>query len=144
MRKSILASAIIILSISAAMNSCTAVAANPDSEQDSVAEANKNIDKPADDYLADIDNYRKETAGQIASNDKGLDEFKMKVEGQKNEAKVEYKERLADLEKKNAAMKRRMDDYKAEGKSNWAVFKTSYKHDMDDLRQSFWDLKNNF
>ena len=37
-------------------------------------------------------------------------------------------------------MKKKMDDYKAEGKEQWEAFKTEFSHDMDELGQAFKDL----
>ena len=37
-------------------------------------------------------------------------------------------------------MKKRMDDYKADGKDKWEIFKAEFSHDMDDLGKSIKDF----
>ena len=37
-------------------------------------------------------------------------------------------------------MKRKMDDYKEEGKEKWETFKTEFTHDMDELGTAFKNL----
>jgi hypothetical protein len=37
-------------------------------------------------------------------------------------------------------MKKRMDDYKADGKENWIKFKDEFNRDMQELGKSFKDF----
>ncbi|MFN0047523.1 MAG: hypothetical protein ACKVOU_00200 [Cytophagales bacterium] len=37
-------------------------------------------------------------------------------------------------------MKKKMDDYKEDGKENWEKFKTEFNHDMDEIGNAFKDL----
>ena len=48
--------------------------------------------------------------------------------------------KVADLDKKNSDMKKKMADYKASNKENWENFKTEFNHDMNELGQAFKDL----
>ncbi len=34
----------------------------------------------------------------------------------------------------------KMNDYKANGKENWEIFKKEFNHDMDELGKAFKDL----
>ena len=111
--------------------------------QNNVTEANKNLDKANEEYLADIDKYRKETDAKTAANDKIIADLKARIDIQKNEAKKDYKKKIAELEQKNAEMKKKMDEYKAQGKENWENFKTDFNHSMDDLGNAFNDLTAN-
>ena len=36
-----------------------------------------------------------------------------------------------------------MDNYKAEGKEQWEMFKTEFNHDMDELKKSYENLTKN-
>ena len=44
------------------------------------------------------------------------------------------------MEQKNTDMKKRMDEYKADGKEQWKKFKAEFSRDMDELGQAFKDL----
>ncbi len=110
-----------------------------------VAEANKDLDKANEEYLADVQNYRTETDAKIAANELSIAEFNARMAKQKNDAKVAYKQKIAELEMKNSDMKKKMDDYKQDGKENWEKFKTEFNRDMDELGKAFNDFttKNN-
>ena len=40
-------------------------------------------------------------------------------------------------------MKKKLEDYQAEGKDSWETFKTEFSHDMDALGNAFKDLTVN-
>lgn len=140
MKKSIFvitASALIGTSI---LTSCSTSAEKVENAQDKVSEATLDLDKANEEYLVDIENYRKETEAKIAANDKSIAEFNARIENEKNEAKADYKKKIAELEQKNSDIKKKMAEYKAEGKEKWELFKTEFGRDMDELGKAFKDL----
>ena len=56
------------------------------------------------------------------------------------EAKADYHNKIMELEQKNSDMKKKLDDYKTEGKQKWEIFKTEFSHDMDELGKAFNDF----
>jgi peptidoglycan hydrolase CwlO-like protein len=140
MKKSIYvitASALIAASI---LTSCSTSAEKVENAQDKVSEANMDLETANEEYLVDIENYRKETEATIAANDKSIAEFNARIENEKNEAKADYKKKIAELEQKNSDIKKKMAEYKAEGKEKWELFKTEFSRDMDELGKAFKDL----
>ena len=93
-----------------------------------------------EDYLAEVDSYKVETAKEIAANDLSIAEFNARISKEKKETLVEYKKKIAELNQKNSDMKLKMANYKAEGKDQWEAFKTEYNHDMEELGKAFKDL----
>ena len=87
-----------------------------------------------------MENYRTTTAERIALNNQSIADFNLRVANEKNKVTVDYQNKIAELEQKNSDMKKRMDDYKADGKEQWETFKTEFSRDMDNLRQAFKDL----
>lgn len=108
-----------------------------------VIEADENIKVAQDDYLDDMDNFKKETKTQISENQKSINEFKAPIAEGKKEAKADYDDKVNALEQKNSDMKRRMDEYKLEGKDHWNSFKKEFNHDMDELGKALKDLTVN-
>lgn len=108
--------------------------------KDNSVEAQEDLNKANSDYLADVENYRKISSERIIANEKSIAEFNQRTSNEKAEAKLEYKKKIAELEKKNSDMKKRLDDYKADGKDKWQDFKTEFNHDMDELGMAFRDL----
>ena len=122
------------------LTSCNTPAEKVALAQDNVDKANKDLKDANEEYIADIVRYRKETADRIAENERSISAFNARIENEKQDVKADYKKKIAALEKKNSDMKKKMDDYKIEGKDNWNKFKTEFSHDMDEMGQAFKDL----
>lgn len=120
--------------------SCNSPADKLSKAEVNVTEAQENLDKATEAYLTDVENYRNETAGKIAANNKSIEEFKARIENEKKEARADYKKKIVELEQKNTDIKKKMDDYKADSKEEWEKFKTEFNHDMEELGNAFKDL----
>jgi hypothetical protein len=118
----------------------TSPAENVANAEDKVMKAQKNLDNANIEYLADMEVYRQETEAKIDANNRSIAAFDARVETEKAEARAEYKRRITELEQMNTDMKKRLDDYKADGKDNWDKFKIEFSHDMDELGKAFKDL----
>jgi outer membrane murein-binding lipoprotein Lpp len=91
-------------------------------------------------YKDDMANYRAETTVRIAANEKSMAEFKERIATEKEEARSEYLAKIEVLERGNTNMKKRIDDYKSDGKENWKQFKEAFNNEMDDLGNALQDL----
>ncbi len=143
MKKSILALTVFAIIAGAILTSCNTPAEKVKDAQTNVTQANKDLDAANKEYLADIENYRNETADKITANDKSIVEFKARIEHEKKGAKAEYNKKITELEQKNSDLKKKLDDYKSDGKEKWETFKAEFSHDMDELGQAFKDLTVN-
>lgn len=119
---------------------CTSPAEKVQNAQNNVNEANTNLDEANQAYLADVENYRRETAEKIAVNNKSIADFKARKESEKQDAQADYKNKIDALEQKNSDMKKKMDDYKVEGREKWELFKKEFSYSMDELGKSFRDI----
>ena len=81
-------------------------------------------------YIADIEVYRKESAIRIAANEKSIAEFNTRIE-------LKEKKPEPITSNKLQTWKKRIDDYKAEGKEKWEKFKEEFNHSMDELANAF-------
>lgn len=140
MKKSILTMVAAAFITGTILTSCSTPAQKVENAEENVTEANTALDKANEQYMADVENYRKLTAEHIAANNKSIAEFNARIENEKKEVKADYKKKIAKLEQKNTDMKKKMDDYKVEGKEKWEVFKAEFSHDMDELGTAFKDL----
>ncbi len=122
------------------LSSCSSPEKKVENAQENVNEANADLDKANQEYLADIETYKKVTAEQIEQNEKELADFRLKIRDEKKQAKADYDQKLAALEEKNNSMKQRMADFKESGKDNWNSFKSEFSHDMDEFGKAFKDL----
>jgi hypothetical protein len=90
--------------------------------------------------MQDIDSYRKQINDTIDANIKSIADFKVKIQHDKKRAKAFYDEKIEALEKGNIEMKKKIVEYKGEGKEKWEVFKKEFSDGMDTLGKAFKDL----
>jgi septal ring factor EnvC (AmiA/AmiB activator) len=122
------------------LTSCSTPAEKVVKAEENVTEASKDLDKATKEYEADIEACRKQTAEKIEANNQSLADFKVRIAHEKKETKAEYHKKMAELEQKNSDMKKKMDDYKADGKENWEKFKAGFNNEMDALGIEFKEL----
>lgn len=140
MKKSIVQFAVSACSIAFIAIGCSSPAEKVENAQDQVVEANNNLDTAIKNYQADLNAYRIETVNRIAANELAIAKFNVKIANEKKEAKADYLKKIAVLEKRNADMKVKLQDYKDDGGSKWKTFKLEFGKEMDDLGESIKDL----
>jgi hypothetical protein len=143
MKKSILKLSLIAVLAVSVTTACKSPGEKLNQANENATEANNELEKANEDYLNDIADYKIRMSEVTAANDKSIAEFKERIAMQKAEAKEDYKAKIAELEKKNSDNRKKMDDYKANGKENWANFKAEFSRDMDELGAAFKDLTVN-
>lgn len=140
MKKSIFIIASATLISGLVLTSCSTSSEKVENAEQGVTEANNALENANQEYLTDMENYRTETTTKIAANNQSIADFNIRIDKEKKEVKADYQKKIAALEQKNSDMKKRMDDYKANGKEQWETFKTEFSRDMDELGQAFKDL----
>lgn len=140
MRNSILVFAASVLIIGTFVFTCNTSSQKIEDAQNKVKDANRELDEANKEYLAEIEIYRKEAADKIAANKRSIVEFHLRIENEKQDAKTEYQKKIATLEQKTSDLKRKLDEYKAEGKEQWKVFKIEFNHDLQELGKACKDL----
>lgn len=140
MKKLSLIFSVLLLLAGTELISCNTSAEKVEKAEDEVKVANENLDEANAEYLADVENFKLETNQKIDANAKSIADFNARIATDKKTAKAEYKEKIAALELKNTDMKKKMADYKADGKDGWAKFKEEFNHDMDELGKALKDF----
>ena len=143
MKKSILVFTSVTLLSGMVFLGCESSSEKVDTAEQAVTDANNELEQANQEYLADIENYRTETSSKIEANNQSIADFNLRIAKEKKEVKEDYKKKIAELESKNSDMKKKMDEYKADGKEKWEAFKTEFSHDMDELGKAFTDLTIN-
>lgn len=140
MKKAILGIALFTFIGSIYLTSCKSSTDKLDDAEAEVIKAHEELDDANLEYMAEVENYKRESAEKFAANQKSIDDYNQRKADKKVAVKAEYDEKIAELEQKNSDMKKKMDDYKAEGKESWAAFKIEFGRDMDELGKSFSDF----
>ncbi|MGD0709612.1 MAG: hypothetical protein ABR968_00375 [Bacteroidales bacterium] len=83
---------------------------------------------------------KKESEIRFNKNEGSIAEFKASIVNEKRKIRSKDESKVADLEQKNNYLKKKLKDYKVEGKENWTIFKAGFNQDMDNLNKSLNDL----
>ncbi len=109
-----------------------------EAKQDEVA-AKKDLKEAQKDSASEYQQFKIDENKKIQNNNKSIADFKARIAKEKKENRAQYEKKLSVLDQKNTDLKKRLNDFKDNGKDNWASFKRSFNHDMDQLGKS---LKN--
>ena len=135
---------ILTLAILAALTiGCNSSSKNLEEAQEEVVDAHNELDQANLDYDADMENYKLETTKTIEANNQSIAEFKVRIANEKKEKKAEYEAKINELDQKNSDMKKKLDEYQADGKEKWEAFKIEFSRDMNELGLAFKDLTVN-
>ena len=137
MNKSILLLIAFACMLSAMLFSCTGQVNNAKNDLENTNEENREIDQINQEYLKDIDHYRKETTKTIETNSMNIAALKANIDTEKEACKYHYRHSIFELELYNSYMKKKLDDYKPEGEKNWGIFKAEFIRQMDELCKEF-------
>jgi predicted small secreted protein len=140
MKKSIIIIASAVIISGTLFTACNTLKKDVSNAEENVEKANIALTQAEDNYQQDIENFRQETNTQIDANEKTIEVLKSKVDGKSAATKSAYWQRISELENKNAALKIRMREYKADTKENWNAFKKEFNHDMNGILSAFKDI----
>jgi hypothetical protein len=110
--------------------------------QQNVDAAKENLDQAEEAYLMELEQYKLAEEAKIAENERKLAEFKASIAANKKSDPT-MTTRMEDLERRNAEMKIRLAEFKADSKSKWESFKVEFDHDMNEMGDAFADLFTN-
>src|ERR1039457_3177368 len=80
---------------------CSSPSEKVENAQEKVDKANQNLDQAKEDYILDVEKYRKETVEKIAANEKIEADFNARIMNDRIEARDEYKKKVAELDQKD-------------------------------------------
>lgn len=83
-------------------------------------------------YVADIQEFRKDISEKITANEKSITNFNLKLTREKKQIDI--------LEQKNKDLKNKLDEYEVRIKDNWTSFKSGFIYEMNLLEQELYRL----
>ncbi len=100
-------------------------------------EAKSDLKKAKSDSIAEYKEFRKVSMNKISENETKIAEMKKKQKVENKESQAKYDERINLIERKNISLQRRVDEYRADGNTNWAIFKKEFNEEMNYLQKTF-------
>jgi hypothetical protein len=119
---------------------CNSSTKKVEKAEERLEDANKDLQIANEEYIEEIETYRLQSATRFTDNEKNIDEFNQRIEAKKKDVTEAYKIKVAELNKKNSDLKKKIADYKSTTKENWESFKTEFNHDLDELGEALKDF----
>ena len=136
-----IAAAVILFIVIAALIGCQNTGEkNSQVTQDTVKQAKLEQDTIKTTYSDDWQKFKTESEVKIQDNENSIAAFKVKMKKAGSKIKTKYNEEIANLEQENRNMKKKLEEYKNDGKSTWSDFKAGFNKDMDKIGKALKDL----
>jgi FtsZ-interacting cell division protein ZipA len=108
--------------------------------QDKEKQANQGMKKEKTKFDKEWKEFKSNAEIKINANEKRIGEFKVKIKTASKEVKADYDKEITVLEQKNVELKKKINEYKYEGKDKWEEFKQGFNRDMDIVGKALKDL----
>ena len=122
------------------ISGCNSPAEKVEHAKENLQEAKVELSDAQKDSVADFEVFMAESGQKINANEKAIQAYKESISKAKRQIKSEDQKVIDALEQKNIDLRKKMEDYKKNGKDEWAAFKTELNHDMDELGKAIKDL----
>lgn len=140
MKKSIIAIFTIGYIATSITYSCNSPAKKVENAQEELKDAKQELSQAQKDSVADFEYFRKSSEERIANNEIVINAYKSRMANDKKAIKAKDQKIIDALEQKNIDMRKKISEYKEEGKDKWENFKVEFDHDMDELGDAIKNL----
>lgn len=140
MKKSILTVVTAGTIMAAIVSGCNSPATKVENAKQDLKEAKQELSQAQKDSVADFAAFRKESEDRITGNEKTIAAFKDRMLTDKKQMIKADQKMIDELEQRNINMRKKIEEYRSEGKDNWEAFKKEFNHDMDDLGKSIKNI----
>jgi Skp family chaperone for outer membrane proteins len=110
------------------------------SKEDDITRAQEDLDNAREAYKAEVAKFKMEHNQRIAANERVIEGLKADMKNSKKEVKAAYKDQVAAMEKRNAELKKELDEYNDDTMNSWQSFKAEFSEDMNQLGKAFSDF----
>lgn len=126
------------LMITTLLAGCDTPAQKVEMTQENVTDSVE-LERADEAYLADMENYRKETTQKLEVYTKNILAFKAGIENEEQENKADYQNRITALEQQNSELKMKMENFEEGGKEKWEALKNEIDQGMDEMDRALND-----
>jgi predicted nucleic acid-binding Zn-ribbon protein len=133
-------SMLIITTLVAFTLSCNSPERKVENAKQDLKEAKAELSQEQKDSVENFLNFKRESEERIFANEQTIQAYKDRMKTDKRKIKKADQKRIDELEQRNIDMRKKIEDYQANGKDNWEAFKQEFNHDMDDLGKALKNL----
>jgi hypothetical protein len=108
--------------------------------QVAIQQAKQDLKDAQAEYEKEWKEFKSDAEIRINANAKIIEEYKIKIKTASKKFKLKYEKEVAVLEQKNIELRKKISEYKYEGKDKWEEFKQSFNEDMEIVGKALNDL----
>jgi predicted RecB family endonuclease len=105
-----------------------------------VIDAKADLAQAKYDSIKDYITYKESITKKLVENEKVIAELKSKINSSDKATNDLYWQQLDKLEKRNAELKHKIEDYKQGPQQKWELFKVEFNKNIDDLGKSISNM----
>lgn len=102
-----------------------------DTAANTVKQANQDFKDAQAQYQKEWEQFKNNAELKISTNEKKIDAMKTEIKKTGPVFKAKYENTVLTLEQKNIELRKRLNDFKYDGKNNWEEFKTMFNQDIE-------------
>lgn len=119
---------------------CDSPAKKVETATEKLSEAKAELSQAQKDSVLDYETFKMESETRIAKNEEFIMAYKERMKKTKKELKAADQKMVDELEQKNINMRKKIEEFRTDGKDKWVDFKIEFNHDMDELGSAIKDL----
>lgn len=111
-----------------------------DGARDDVKQANQDMIDAQTQFEKEWQQFKSDAEIRINSNEQKIADFKAAMKTTTAKFKAKYENEVLTLEQNNIELRKKLNEYKYEGKNNWEVFKRDFNREVDTVVNSLNDI----
>ena len=110
------------------------------SKKKNISITNEDSIKANGEYLLAVEHYKKLILKMIVANKRSIGDLKVRIEGKKKEERADHSRQVTIIEQLNTDQQKRINEYTADDKEGWILFKAGFDLDMYELEKDLRDM----
>lgn len=108
--------------------------------KENVEQANQELKDARVEYEKEWQQFNTDAELKINANEKKIADFKALIKTASGKSKAKYEKEVIELEQKNIELRKRIREYKYEGKDSWETFKKDFNDGLDYIGNTLNDI----
>ncbi|MFO7525901.1 MAG: hypothetical protein R6W68_10630 [Ignavibacteriaceae bacterium] len=111
-----------------------------DGARDEVEEANQNMIDAQYEFDKEWQEFKSDAETRINENEEKIADLKESMKSTSANFKTKYENEILTLEQNNIQLRKKLNEYKYDGKNNWNEFKRDFNREVDSVVESLDDI----
>ena len=132
--------AVILFMAGSVFTGCNNNREDVEDAEENVKEANQELIDAKAQYEKEWQQFNTDAELRISANEKKISDYKALIKTSSGKSKAKYEKEVIELEQKNVELRKRLREYKYEGKESWETFKKEFNDGVDYIGNTLNDI----